>query len=84
MSFIQKYKPKWGTYIKDDDMEIKVLEFNKEKEIRSKSLDETEANLYLKQGMFIDYYIEKYNESIESIDELKNKDLLNLVCFSRV
>lgn len=84
MSFIQKYKPKWGTYIKDDDIEIKVLEFNKEKEIRSKSLDETEANLYLKQGMFIDYYIEKYNESIESIDELKNKDLLNLVCFSRV
>lgn len=84
MSFIQKYKPKWGTYIKDDDIEIKVLEFNKEKEIRSKSLDETEANLYLKQGMFIDYYIEKYNESIESIDELKNKDLLSLVCFSRV
>lgn len=84
MSFIQKYKPKWGTYIKDDDIEIKVLEFNKEKEIRSKSLDETEANLYLKHGMFIDYYIEKYNESIESIDELKNKDLLNLVCFSRV
>lgn len=84
MSFIQKYKPKWGTYIKDDDIEIKVLEFNKEKEIRSKSLDETEANLYLKHGMFIDYYIEKYNESIESIDELKNKDLLNLVCSSRV
>lgn len=84
MSFIQKYKPKWGTYIKDDDIEIKVLEFNKEKEIRSKSLDETEANLYLKHGMFIDYYIEKYNESIESIDELKNKDLLSLVCFSRV
>lgn len=84
MSFIQKYKPKWGTYIKDDDIEIKVLEFNKEKEIRSKSLDETEANLYLKQGMFIDYYIEKYNESIGSIDELKNKDLLSLVCFSRV
>lgn len=84
MSFIQKYKSKWSSYVKDGDIEAKVLEFNKEKEIRSKFLDETEANLYLKQGIFIDYYKEKYNESIESIDELKNRDLLNLVCFSRV
>lgn len=84
MAYIRNYKPRWSKYINDDDVETKVLEFSSEKNRISDSLDVTEVNLHRTTGIYTDYYKEKYDEEVDSIDEIKNEDLKNLVCFNRV